>query len=281
MKDEVKAGTEGDTVLRGTEGSEGQPEEGTEGTQGQPQTIDSQPEGQPAGGEPSGEPTPEQVLADYKELQSEYSKVTDSNKNYKGVEEKLAQFGGADKVLEWANFLATDKGFATFIQERQKQNLIGGVDTADMDDETKKALDIVQKVAGGVVDQRVAELTRTKLDPLANSYKEGLIEKHFETMDKKYPEWREFKNSMSELSDGMPDKIADNPTYENIEDLYWKAVRKSGKMDDVMAKTYQQKLEKKKAQTIEKPSGAIPTGSHKEKMTMDEAYAQAKKDLGL
>ena len=46
-----------------------------------------------------------------------------------------------------------------------------------------------------------------------------------------YEDFDDYKDTMIELAAKLPEGMQDNPTVEDLKDLYWKAVRHDGKME--------------------------------------------------
>jgi len=205
----------------------------------------------------------------YKSLQSQYTKVNEAIK-------KLERFGGPDQITQWADYLSNNPRFAEWVQKEQMAKTTG-VDEAEMDETTRKAYDTVRKIADATTDQKVKAILQNEIAPLAEAYKQQLLSSHFDSMDKKYgKDWHELRDTMSELSAELPPKVQNKPSLDDIEDLYFKALRKSGKFDAFAAKQYQNKLTEKKAKATDKPGSALPS-SPKQYKTIQEAYAEAKR----
>src|SRR5512139_3162289 len=188
----------------------------------------------------------------YKSLQGEYTKVQQAIK-------KLEKYGGPDQIAQWADYLQNNPRFAEWVQKEQMAKSTG-LDDAEMDDATKKAYETVRKIADTATDMKVRQVLQNEIAPLAEAHKQLILEKHFSTMDDKYgKEWNEMRDMMSELSEELSQRAQNNPTIDDIEDLYFKALRKSGKFDAFAAKQYQKKLTDKKAKSTDKPGSPAPS----------------------
>jgi hypothetical protein len=277
---------DGTTAPVGAQGS-------TESGSGEGQSVETEPtstEGQTEGiaqeasGEPTGEglfdgQTPEQLHKSYKELQSEFGKRNETLKQLEANIKAFDRFGGQEHMLKIANYLSSNPRFAQWIASEQQKNVLG-VNESDMDEETKKAIGIVQNVAEKIADRKVREALKSEVAPIADNLREQMFDKAFNAMDKKYDNWREMQDEMADLSDEMPEKRRNNPSFDDIEGLYFEALRKTGKMDDYAAKMYERKLTDKKNKSVEKPEpkpGESAAGTAK---TMAEAFALAKKQQG-
>lgn len=262
---------ENETVL---EGSEVPAESNVEG--GEPQGS-TETNGESVTGEPNGEPSgeglfdgmkPEQLHKSYKSLQSEYTKT-------KAQIEKLAKYGGPDQLTQWADYLSNNPEFAKWAQDQQNKNVLGTKEEVDPDQQ--KALDAVRKIADSVVEQKIRELYQKDVAPLSEAYKQQMLQGHFETMDSKYgKDWHEMRDVMSELSEQLPQSIQDRPSMDDIEDLYFKALRKQGKMETYARKSYEKTLNEKKAKSTERPSSA-PAAGAKPATSIQEAFEMAKR----
>ncbi len=223
-------------------------------------------------GEPSGEGLfdgmkPEQLHKSYKSLQSEYTKAQTAIK-------KLEKYGGPDQLAQWADYLSNNPEFAKWAQAQQNKNVLG---TEEVDPDQQKALDAVRKIAESIVDQRVKDLYNKEVAPLSETYKQQMLQSHFETMDTRYgKDWHEMRDVMSELSESLPKSTQDRPTMDDIEDLYFKALRKTGKMEAFARKSYEKVLVEKKSKSTERPSAA-PAAGAKPATSIQEAFEMAKR----
>jgi hypothetical protein len=178
------------------------------------------------------------------------------------------------------DYLSGNPKFAQFISELQQENVLG-VPASEVDDETKKALEMVQKISQQTTETEINRIRKEEITPLVEALKERTIDEHFTSMDEKYANWREMQDKMSELTGNLPDNIADSPSFGDIEDLYFKALRETGKFDDYAAEIYQKKLTDKKNKSEDKPTSAGAESQPKDASSFDEAYQQAKKQLGI
>ncbi len=279
MQDEKLEVEQGGTPVQpGTQGIEGQPDTGTENVEGEPEVTKVQPEGEPdAGEELSAEETPEQkfqrVEADYKELQGKFSKTTDESKSYKEAIERFKPYGGVEQVERWVQALANNESFAKWVQDEQSKQMVGGINLADADDETKRAIDVMQKVASQVVEQKVAQRVKPLEDKLADNNIASLMTK----MDEDYPEWREVQDKMSEIT---PKWMEENPTLRDFKALWHMALEETGKFDDYAKSRYTKSLEEKKQKSTEKPQTTVAKGAKKKAQSIEESYEDATKELG-
>ena len=236
--------------------------------------IDSSQSGkeQVAAGLPDGM-TLDKLPDAYKSLQGEYTK---NQQAYKAMQDRLTPYGGPDGILQWADYLSGNPNFAEWVKSEQQKQVLGIQGSQeDIDSETRKAMDIVQKIA----DQRIAEAMKQKVEPLAESYKQQVISGYMTQMDSDpmYSGWREYQDSMSELSNMLPDKLQDNPTLDTLRDLYWMAVQRSGKMQNIMAKSYEGIIKEKQKKTIDKPANNAGMSAPIKAKSIREAFQQAKR----
>lgn len=261
----------------------GQPESGTVGepSQGSGITGESVEQNASAKREPGAEglfdgmdaPT---LHKSYKALQGEYTRM---NEQFK----QLEKFGGPSQMVQWAEYLSNNPRFSEWVKSEQGQSALGklGIDDSQLDEDGKKAYDTVRKIseaiADNIADAKVKQVLQREIAPLSEAYKQQLLEKHFENMDSKYgKEWHEMRDTMSELSENLPAQLQDRPTFEDLEDLYFKALRKAGKFDSYAAKQYQKTLTEKKQKATEKP-GTTGESAPQPARTIQEAFAMAKR----
>ena len=273
MSDEVNAAElEGTPTQEGTvsadavidNNTEGQPEPGASETGGEPTGVEGLPE----------DWTPE-LLADryksYQELQREFG---ERNEAFKTLENKFSPYGGVDKLVESAQYLQNNPRFQEWVKEEQERSYYGDTQQ-DLTDENRQAVEIVERI----VNQRVEQALKDRVAPLENGYKEKSLAENFGKMDGIYgSDWREQQTSMTKLAESLPKSVQDNPSLEDIQDLYWNSLRRDGggKFEAMQAKMYQKKLESTKSKSTEKPS-SVPTGRLGQKISsMAEAFNVAK-----
>jgi hypothetical protein len=209
----------------------------------------------------------------YKSLQGQYTKVNEAIK-------KLERFGGPDQISQWAEYLSNNPRFAEWVQKEQSSK-VTGLNEDEMDETTRKAYETVRKIADNTADQKVQAILRNEIAPIAEEFKKQLLNTHFKSMDDKYgKDWHELRDTMSELSADLPARVQNRPTLDDIEDLYFKALRRTGKFDAFAAGQYQKKLTEKKARSTDKPSSAAPSAPRQYK-TIQEAFADAKRQANM
>lgn len=242
---------------------EGEPEQGATQTDREPAGVEGLPE----------DWTPETLKANHKSYTDLQSEFTKRNEASKALDERFSPYGGADKLIESAQYLSNNPRFQEFVKAEQERSIYG--ENQEITDENREALEIVKKL----VNDQVSQIVRDRVVPLENSRKEKALESNFEDMDKQYGnEWREQQESMTKLAESLPEHIQDNPGFADIEDLYWNSLRRDGgdKFNAALARTYQKKLESTKMKSIEKP-GSVPAGRLGLKISnMSDAYNAAK-----
>lgn len=227
-----------------------------------------------ATGEPSGEGLVDglnlkTLPKQYKDLQREYNRLQNE------IVKKFDRFGGAEQVLQWTDYLSNNPDFAQWITEQKTKSSLG-IDETKLDDQTKAALETVRRIARSVVDEEVSKIRQKEIAPLSEAAKQNLISSHFELMNRQYgDEWHEMRDLMSELSENLPQEMQDQPTFEDIEDLYFKALRKSNKLEAFAAGKLKKQIEEKKGKSTDKPA---PTGqgTPKAAKSIAEAFAMAR-----
>ena len=264
---------------------DGQPAGDLESAEGQPTE-----EGQAAQtAEPTGvEGAVEEITPDspnweqqYKTLQTEFGTRNEELKSFQDMASQMEAFGGSEQLVGWANYLQNNPRFAEFIQAEQarENNEQLGYDE-NMDEDTRNALDLVRKEAERIAEAKVQEYIKNKVDPITDRYREADLESNLSQMDDKYGDaWRDVQDEMAKLAEGLPLEVQDAPTLDVLEDLYWKAVRTTGKMDGVMASMHEKKLKEKISHSSERPTSNAGQGQPKKAMTMQEAFAQAKQNI--
>jgi hypothetical protein len=281
---------QGNSVQQGTESKEGQPLEGSENTQGQPKDNMST-QGQPNDGDlsatKSSEAGPEDWQVkyegqnkDYTELQTEFNKRNEASKL---VTDNFQAFGGVDKAQQYLQYLAGNERFAKFIADEQQREVVGGQDVSQMDEEQKQAMGVVQKMIDTAFDSKIQNVLGEKVDPLIKDNRERSIG---DNLTKLQDKWGDIFNENRDLMKSEVDANANNPMYANpsydqLEDLMWNAIRRSGKQDQYMAKAHQISLEKKKQNSTDPPPTTTTTPAPVNAKSISEAFAAAKRDLGI
>lgn len=209
----------------------------------------------------------------YKELQKEYSRIQNE------IVKKFEPFGGPEQVLQWTNYLANNPDFAQWVTQQKTKSALG-IDENQLDDQSKAALETVRKIARQVVADEVGKIRSQDIAPISEAHKQQLLESHFVKMGDKYgDDWHEMRDIMSELSEDLPESIQDRPKFEDIEDLYFKALRKTGKLNSYAEKLHKQKLTEKKSKATDKPTSASESAPRPSK-SIAEAFAEAKRVHG-
>jgi hypothetical protein len=208
----------------------------------------------------------------YKSLQGQFTKVNEQIK-------ELEKYGGPSQMKQWAEYLSNNPNFAEWVKAEQAKNVLG-VNEDEMTEEQIRAMGLVRKMASIESKNQIERMVAEKILPLSEAYKNQLLNSHFKVMDEKYgKDWVEFKDVMSELSEELPDSKKDNPTVEDVEDLLFKAMRKSGKMEAFQAKQYERKLAAKSKKSTGRDV-AIAGVAPKQALSIQEAFEAAKAAMG-
>ncbi len=281
MPDEVKEGQIGsgqgpEPTESGSDKGQGSnaPEviEGQADDTGSPQTGEEQG----VAGLPEGM-TLETLPSAYKSLQGEYTK---NQTAMKAIEKSLEPYGGQEQMLKWAQYLANNQSFAKWAQSEQQKQVLGTQNdpNSEVDEDTQKAIETVKRIA----NQQADRMYQDKIAPIENKLKQETLESNMSKMDADpaYSDWREYQDKMADIAETLPESMQDNPSYEDLQNLYWMAVRKAGKMDEVMAKSYEKILKAKQSKSTERPAPQSSQGALKKAMSITEAYQQAKRGAG-
>lgn len=204
----------------------------------------------------------------FKSLQTKLTKRTEGYNELKG---KFDVFGGADQAAQWLSYLADNEDFANWVREQQERKTLGVKGDEGLDEDTRKAMDIVRKLAREEVERIVA--------PLTQAQSKSHITEVMSQMDTKYPGWQEHKETMGELAENFPESVQNKPSLKDLESLYFMALNETGKMDDYASKMYEKKLQSMKKKTIEKPASSQNTEGYKHARTLREAFEIAKRKV--
>jgi hypothetical protein len=261
------------TGHEGTSQVEGKPAEELETEAGEPEATGVEEE------EGETQESNTDWEAQYKEIQSAFSKATDELKGLKDTVGKFETYGGADKVVEYVDYLTKDPEFANWVKSRQSLNAYG-VDESQLQPEEKQAVDLVQKMIKSALAEKEAELEKkweSKINPVAETVRANMIREHFNGMDDKYGEdWREMKDVMDELLKSEPSGVQNSPSFEDVEHLYIKAIMREDKMGDFASKIYEKNLKDKTEQASDGPAMKPGKAAPKQAQTIQEAFEQAK-----
>jgi len=212
---------------------------------------------------------PPEAQKHFKTLQTKLTKRTEG---YNKLKADLDVFGGPEQVVQWLNYLADNPEFAKWVEEQKSRKTLGVKEDDGLDDETRKAMDIVRKLAREEAERMVA--------PLTQAQSKAHINEVMGQMDKKYPGWQEYKETMGEIAESFPESVQNNPSLKDLEAIYFIALTETGKMDDFAAKAYEKKLKTIKEKSITKPASAPAIEGFKQAKTLREAYEIAKRKQG-
>ena len=216
-----------------------------------------------------------------KSLQGEFTKNQQALKDAEGQLGLLSQYGEPQEVADYLQTLLGDPQFHEYVKGRSEANMLG-VQPEDVDDESRKAMDVVERMATNIADQRIKAVMEKEVTPYIDQYKGKLLEANFTTMDNKYEGWRDMQEDMKELAKNLPDGVQDNPSFQDIEGLYMVALNRSGKMNEYAKGIYEKSLTEAKNKSTNKPSpGSAGAGGQAPAKTFAEAAARAQSQLGL
>lgn len=218
----------------------------------------------------------------YKELQSKFSKTTESNKALQAQIETLNQYGGLDKIVEQIEYLAGNESFKKWAESEQKKEY--GVDTENLDSETHEALKLVEKIADATTDKKLqkalADLEARmmeKISPVSTGYMAERMDRLLDGLDDKYGDsWHEVRESLADIIEN--DKsFPKMPTAENVEESLMIALKREGKLNEFIQKLNQRELDKKKELATETPGTRKDAAPETKFKTIQEAYEAAKR----
>ena len=222
----------------------------------------------------------------YKELQRVYTQGQQRLKDMEGqlseIERAASQYGGVDRMSEMIQYATTNPEIAAAIQKVQ-QTQGTGINMDELDDQGKKALELVDKIVENKLASRLQEYQTHEIDPIVDAHRVDRVEKLMGQMDDKYGDrWGDSLEAMKTLSEDMPRNVLVNPSFDDMEDLFFKALRTEGRFDEFMGETYQQTIQEKKRRSVSKPkttASSMPTGS--KPSNMFEAAEIAAKKMGI
>jgi len=211
----------------------------------------------------------------YNELRKLVSEQGEKLKAMESRSKRFEAFGGEDSLLQQANALIADPAFKEFMERRQAQSEYGIDPNTIQDPEAKAAIKLVQNIVNSAIEKRYA----TDVAPLQQQAKKAAFQETFSQMDNKYGnEWHSMKNVMAEIAGTLPKEFQENPSFDNLESLYFVALQRSGKMEEYAGKYYQKTLEAKKAKAMPKRESQTGTPSKKVNSLAD-AFALAKAQM--
>lgn len=259
---------EEEEAIDGTAGEGGaSDEESPEGGGQSSETEGGKPEGAPAGEGLFDGMTPEALHKSYKSLQGEFTKRSETLKD---LEKNFSSFGGFENVLKYSKYLSDNPRFKTWLEEEKKISIAG--EERASDPEFQKAISIVNKL----IDDRLSSALNRDVKPYTEAFAKERLTKTFAKMDEQYEGWKDVSDLMADIGEAtFPQEVLDNPSYDVLETLYFRALSKSGKLNDVMAKSYEKKLQKIKklgsGQAGVTPKGKKAAGSLREAFEMAKA----------
>jgi len=249
-----------------------QPISEPEVSEGNPETEPAEQEGhsdeaQSADEDPPQESSDGGYEKRYKDLQAEFTRRTTEQAE---LNKRLESYGGLETLENTLRFIQQDKDFQELIQQKSQPQ------EPQYDEDTKKALDIVDQRAQKVVE----DIVNRQVAPWINKIREREMSGIMTKMDDAYDNWRDYRSDMAELARALPTETQMNPTYEDMEDLFVRAVRKKGDLGKIGAKFYEKNLAAKKSKSTGKPNTAAQ-GKMPKPSSMLEALRQASEATGV
>lgn len=251
--EEEEAGLEAEEGETGQETEEGEPPESEEGEG----LFDGM--------------SPEKLHESYKSLQTELGKRTEKLNKF---EDALGKYGGLETVTNWVEYLSNNPDFSKWVQSQQEKQALGGGEADPGDPETKAAMETVRRIT----QQEIARAMQERVEPLADSYKQRILQDNMGKMDEEFPGWRDLQSEMAGLAETLPSAVQDNPSLNDLKSLYIRAVVETGKIADFGKSFYEKELKAVKKKSTVRP-GKAPAGLPKKASTIQEAFALAKSQL--
>lgn len=243
----------------------------TQGAREQPRSQTAAPSEQaptPANSEDTefGWKSLEDAKRDHKALQRAFTKN----------QQAYAQLGDVQTLAQERAILSQLREHPGFIQWVQTE--LAKEATGSGDPDTAKALQIVQEQARQIAQEAVA--------PLYAAHVEQKVRTTFSAMDQEFgPEWQQLKPKMNELLQTwkrqglVAPSVEQNFDYNFVKSLYAAAAAADPQF---AAKAYQKRLEQKQAHTTtSQPGTAAAATASAPATSMRDAYAQARRELGL
>ena len=250
------------------------------------QSLDGEVDEEPDENQESSEEEFPEDSKSYKEIQRAYTQSTtharELEERLESMERQSSQYGGVDKMAEMIQYATSNPEISEAIKRVQQQE-IAGVNVNEMDDEGKKAVEMVEKIAQSIVDKSLQSYQTSEIDPIVDSHRVDRVEKLMGQMDDKYGDrWADSLDAMKKVSESLPRNVLINPSFDDMEDLFFKALRTEGRFDEFMGETYQEQVKEKRQRSVSKPrttSSSSPKGSKPKDMF--EAATRAAKRMGI
>jgi hypothetical protein len=239
---------------------------------GQPSAVEGLPNGM----------TEAQLAKSYKDLQSQFTKVSETNKGTQGIVDQFAAYGGAEAALANLQYLADSEPFAEFVKSQQSQTVYDDLLGPDADDDQKAGIDVVQKLVSKMMDERLSGALDSQVRPLieAREAEEDAATKA--ALDGKYPGMLEkYGAAMGEIISQLPENVQNSGDPKVMEGILMMAMSNDPDgFNKFGAQQYQAKLEADKS----KSTGAAPSNPNGSPVNaasnIKEAFEAAKRALG-
>jgi hypothetical protein len=220
--------------------------------------------------------TPQQLHESYKELQREFGS---RNESFKSIQQRFEPYGGPEEFLNRAEKLLATPEVQEAVRNAEYRSQVGDPH-ADYDPETQKALDIVDRRAEQKAQEAVERVLQDYINPMQEEKRTELVEGYMDELIKEFPDVDKYQDAMSEIAGELPDMDRD-PTYEDIKALFFMSLAQTGDLKSYAAKYYEQDLREKQKKSTEKPGSPAGAGVPKQATSLEEAFAQAKKQLNM
>lgn len=205
---------------------------------------------------------------DYKQLQAQYTKLTQGLGSL-----GIRSMGELQERMQILEGLGANPEFLDWARAQVAKATAGSGD-----EETQQALQVIEQIA----EQKAEE----KLAPLKQQALLQKVGQTFARMDQEFgPEWQTMKGRMFELLQRGKQLGLYHPSvetefdYEFLKGLYIQAAAADPQF---VAKQYEKRLRQKQSAASQSSPGTPGTATHQaEAKSMEEAYQQAKRELGM
>ena len=229
----------------------------------------------------------DQAEKSYKELQKVYGKGQEELKTLRSkmdqIEGAAGRYGGPEKMGEILDFVTTDPEMLAILQQKTGGSNQLGIDTEGLSEEGKNALRLVDQIAEKRIEKALQDYdarVQSKLSPVLEKQRERELDGFMDKLDKKYgEEWMESLETMETLAQSMPEDVLENPTMDDMEDLFFKALRKEGKLEQFVGKQVTQKTRQKKSRSVGRSNSTDLEGASEKPKTMFDAAKIAERKL--
>jgi len=188
---------------------------------------------------------------------------------HEGLKSKFTNYGGVDGLLKTAEYLTQNERFQKFLKEEQTRNLTGSNEET-IDPEQQAGIEMARKIA--------REEAMKEVKPLLEKAQKEHINNVFKEMDSDpiYGDmWKNYKKEIAEFSKMLPMEKQNSPTVKDLKILFLAAIESRGDTEKIMAKIYENKLNKAKANSISKTGDSIDKSAKRQFSSIKESYLHA------